>query len=261
VFGIARPPTGRDRADVGNLEHPPVRLGPDGRASLDPSTEVNRCAGRRLRRRGARSSRCRRVRSTVLAQLLVKPALRSRSKALVGSHARRYTVTAEGARPVRPLKRFLLRSLKCPCSSVRNRVPGVLKIQAYVPGKSSAPGVAKGLQALLQRNAAWREPKAHCGLQCCRPAPRRLSDGGRDRAARGDRAHLRARSCAHRVRRGSDDLLNLLARAYLQGRRRGDPHRRTAFWSIRSRRLGAGATPVVAPRKTTPPTSTRSSRG
>ena len=46
---------------------------------------------------------------------------------------------------------------------------------------------------------------------------------------------------------GSDELLHLLAHAYLGRRRRGDPHRRTAFSSTRSPRSAPAATPVVAP--------------
>ena len=38
--------------------------------------------------------------------------------------------------------------------------PGVLAIDPYVPGKSSADGVATHLQAVLERNSAW--PQSAC---------------------------------------------------------------------------------------------------
>ena len=47
--------------------------------------------------------------------------------------------------------------------------PGVLDIAPYVPGKSSAPGVAKRVQALLERDAVGAEPERR----------RRLPGGGR----------------------------------------------------------------------------------
>jgi hypothetical protein len=99
VFGIARP---NPDAIVADIETWSIRLsgwGPAVARSLDPSTEVIAVPD------GAFDGAALLVsvpqgRIDVLAQLLVNAGASVRSKALVGSHARRYTVTAEGARPV-----------------------------------------------------------------------------------------------------------------------------------------------------------------
>ena len=138
--------------------------------------------------------------------------------------------------------------------------PGVLKIQAYVPGKSSAPGVAKVFKLSSNETPLGAEPEGDRGLQ-----------GGRRCIWRIIRTARRP-SCARRSARaygldparivcgaGSDELLNLLARAYLRtATRRSTP--RTAFWSIRSRRSAPARRRWSRPRRITPPTSMRSSR-
>ena len=99
VFGIARP---NPDAIVADVETWSLRLsgwGPAVARSLDPSTEVIAVPD------GAFDGAALLVsvpqgRIDVLAQLLVNAGASVRSKALVGSHARRYRVTAEGARPV-----------------------------------------------------------------------------------------------------------------------------------------------------------------
>ena len=58
---------------------------------------------------------------------------------------------------------------------------------------------------------------------------------------------------------GSDELLNLLARAYLGRRRRGDLTPPTASWCTRSRRSAPAPSPWSRRRRTSPPTSMRSS--
>jgi len=98
VFGIARP---NPDAIVPDVETWSVRVsgwGPSVARSLDSSTEVIAVPD------GAFDGAALLVsvpqgRIEVLAGLLVNAGASVRSKALVGSHARRYTVTAEGARP------------------------------------------------------------------------------------------------------------------------------------------------------------------
>jgi chorismate mutase len=100
VFGIARP---NPDAIVTDVETWSIRLSGWGTAvarSLDPSTEVIAVPD------GAFDGAALLVsvpqgRIDVLAQLLVNAGASVRSKALVGSHARRYTVTAEGPIPRR----------------------------------------------------------------------------------------------------------------------------------------------------------------
>jgi len=126
--------------------------------------------------------------------------------------------------------------------------PGVLSISAYVPGKSHAPGVAKihklssnetPLGPSIKTVAAYRAAGEHLqsypdGSACeLREAIGRVFGLDPDRIVCGA---------------GSDDLLNLLARAYLAD---GDEaiHTTHAFLVYPIATLGTGATPVVAPEK------------
>ena len=100
VFGIARP---NPDAIVTDVETWSVRVsgwGPAVARSLDPSTEVIAVPDSALDGAALLVS-VPQGRIDVLAQLLVNAGASVRSKALVGSHARRYTVTAEGAVPRR----------------------------------------------------------------------------------------------------------------------------------------------------------------
>ena len=137
---------------------------------------------------------------------------------------------------------------ECPCLERPQPRPGVLDIQAYVPGKSSAPGVAKVFKLSSNETPLGASPKAieaygNVGRiwRTIRTAP--------------------PRTCARRLAgnfgldpnrivcgAGSDDILNLLARAYLQD---GDEaiHTTHGFLVYPIATLGAGAIPVVAPEK------------
>jgi hypothetical protein len=100
VFGVARP---NPDAIVTDVETWSVRVsgwGPAVARSLDPSTEVIAVPDSAFDGAALLVS-VPQGRMDVLAGLLVNAGASVRSKALVGSHARRYTVTAEGAQPVR----------------------------------------------------------------------------------------------------------------------------------------------------------------
>jgi len=126
--------------------------------------------------------------------------------------------------------------------------PGVLSIQAYVPGKSSAPGVAKIFKLSSNESPLGPSPRA---IEAYRKAGEHLEDYpdgsasdlreaiGRVYGLDPDRIVCGA---------GSDDLLNLLARAYLAD---GDEaiHTTHGFLVYPIATLGAGATPVVAAEK------------
>ncbi len=126
--------------------------------------------------------------------------------------------------------------------------PGVLKIKPYVPGKSHAPGVAKiyklssnefPLGPSPQAVAAYREVAGHL---------EEYPDGAAT-ALREAIAHAYGLDPDRIVcGAGSDDLLNLLARAYLAD---GDEaiHTTHGFLVYPIATLGTGATPVVAPEK------------
>ena len=126
--------------------------------------------------------------------------------------------------------------------------PGVLAIDAYVPGKSSAPEVAKVFKLSSNETPLGPSPKA---IEAYRAVGAHLEDYP-DGAATDLREAI-GRAFGLDPDRivcgaGSDDLLNLLARAYLAD---GDEaiHTTHGFLVYPIATLGTGATPVVAPEK------------
>jgi histidinol-phosphate aminotransferase len=124
--------------------------------------------------------------------------------------------------------------------------PGVLAIDAYVPGKSTAPGVARVFKLSSNETPLGPSPKA---VEAYRAVAGHLEDYP-DGAATDLREAI-GRAFGLDPDRivcgaGSDDLLNLLARAYLAD---GDEaiHTTHGFLMYPIVTLGAGATPVVAP--------------
>jgi histidinol-phosphate aminotransferase len=126
--------------------------------------------------------------------------------------------------------------------------PGVLDIAPYIPGKSSAPGVAKVFKLSSNETPLGASPKATAAYRACADYLADYPDGsasalreaiGRVFGLDPDRIVCGA---------GSDDLLNLLARAYLKD---GDEaiHTTHGFLVYPIATLGAGGTPVVAPEK------------
>jgi histidinol-phosphate aminotransferase len=126
--------------------------------------------------------------------------------------------------------------------------PGVLKIQAYVPGKSSAPGVAKVFKLSSNETPLGASPKALAAYNAVGAHLHDYPDGAATelREAIGRTYGLDPARIVCGA--GSDDLLNLLARAYLAD---GDEaiHTTHGFLVYPIATLGAGATPVVAPEK------------
>src|SRR5229473_161474 len=123
--------------------------------------------------------------------------------------------------------------------------PGVLDIAPYVPGKSSAPGVAKVFK--LSSNETPLGPSERA-IAAYREAGEHLEDypdgsAAALREAIGEAFGLDPDRIVCGA--GSDDLLNLLARAYLAD---GDEaiHTTHGFLVYPIATLGAGATPVVA---------------
>ena len=125
---------------------------------------------------------------------------------------------------------------------------GVLEIDAYVPGKSSAPGVDRIFKLSSNETPLGPSPKAIAAYNAIGRHLEDYPDGSASelREAIGrvfglDPARI---VCGA----GSDDLLNLLARAYLAD---GDEaiHTTHGFLVYPIATLGAGAKPVVAPEK------------
>ena len=126
--------------------------------------------------------------------------------------------------------------------------PGVLAIDAYVPGKSTAPGAAKVFKLSSNETPLGPSPKAVAAYDDVGRHLEDYPDGsasdlreaiGRAFGLDPDRIVCGA---------GSDDLLNLLARAYLAD---GDEaiHTTHGFLVYPIATLGTGATPVAAPEK------------
>jgi histidinol-phosphate aminotransferase len=126
--------------------------------------------------------------------------------------------------------------------------PGVLEISPYMPGKSQAPGVAKIFKLSSNETPLGPSPKAVAAYHA---VAERLQDYPEGSAAELREAIGRAFGldpASIVCGAGSDDLLNLLARAYLAD---GDEaiHTTHGFLVYPIATLGTGAKPVVAPEK------------
>ncbi len=123
---------------------------------------------------------------------------------------------------------------------------GVLDIDAYVPGKSSAPGVDKVFKLSSNESPLGPSPAAIAAYNKAGKHLEDYPDGSaadlRDAIGRAFGLDPDRIVCGA----GSDDLLNLLARAYLAD---GDEaiHTTHGFLVYPIATLGAGAKPVVAP--------------
>ena len=125
---------------------------------------------------------------------------------------------------------------------------GVLKIDAYVPGKSDAPGAERVFKLSSNETPLGPSPKAVAAYRAVAEHLQDYPDGAATalREAIGrvfglDPARLLCGA-------GSDELINLLADAYLSDGDEGI-HTTHAFLMFPIAILGSGATPVVAPEK------------
>ncbi len=122
---------------------------------------------------------------------------------------------------------------------------GVLDIEAYVPGKSSAPGAAKIFKLSSNETPLGPSPRAIAAYQSVAAHLEDYPDGSASelREAIGRAFGLDPERIVCGA--GSDDLLNLLARAYLAD---GDEaiHTTHGFLVYPIATLGTGARPVAA---------------
>lgn len=125
---------------------------------------------------------------------------------------------------------------------------GVMEIEAYVPGESSVPGGIEPIKLSSNENPLGPSPAAVAAFKAAADSLERYPDGSavelRKAIARAHGLNPDRIVCGA----GSDELLNLLAHAYLEP---GDEAIFTehGFLVYRIVTLGCGATPVVAPEK------------
>lgn len=124
--------------------------------------------------------------------------------------------------------------------------PGVLKIDAYVPGKSSAPGVDKVFKLSSNESPLGASPHA---IEAYRAQATTLQDypDGQSTLLREAIGRNFGLDPARLVcGAGSDELLNLLAHAYLGP---GDEaiHTKHGFLVYKIATLASGAEPIVVP--------------
>src|SRR3954453_22321708 len=161
------------------------------------------------------SSRCRRDVSRCSRSCSLTPAHRCAQR--LSSAAMRGVIRSPPKAPGPPAaKAPLLRSFEMSVLERPQPRPGVLKIQAYVPGKSSAPGVAKVFKLSSNETPLGASPTAIAAEDAVGKHLHDYPDGAATalREAIGRTYGLDPARIVCGA--GSDDLLNLLARAYLQ---------------------------------------------
>ena len=126
--------------------------------------------------------------------------------------------------------------------------PGVLDIAPYIPGKSTAPGVAKVFKLSSNETPLGPSAKAIAAYRAVGDHLEDYPDGSAGELREAIAAMFGLDPARIVCGAGSDDLLNLIARAYL---RDGDEaiHATHGFLVYPIATLAAGAKPVVASEK------------
>jgi histidinol-phosphate aminotransferase len=126
--------------------------------------------------------------------------------------------------------------------------PGILEIEAYVPGESGLPGGIKPIKLSSNESALGASPKAIEAVRAAAAKLERYPDG----TAKDLREAIAAAYGLNAQRivcgAGSDELLNLIAHAYL-GPGTEAVYSAHGFLVYRIATLAHGATPVAVPEK------------
>ena len=126
--------------------------------------------------------------------------------------------------------------------------PGILEIEPYVGGKAEVAGIARAIKLSANESPLGPSPRAIDALRAVAPEAHRYPDGGADglRQAIGARFDLDPERIVCGA--GSDELIQLLMRAYAGP---GDEVLYSAhgFLMYKLSALGVGATPVAAPER------------
>jgi len=126
--------------------------------------------------------------------------------------------------------------------------PGILDINPYVPGESSVPGGVKPIKLSSNETPLGPSPKAIAAYKAVADELDRYPDGGatalRDAIARHYGLNPDRIVCGS----GSDELINLIAHAYL-GAGEEAVYSAHGFLMYKIATLASGATPVSVPEK------------
>ncbi len=136
-----------------------------------------------------------------------------------------------------PGERFATDPRKCVHMAVTSPQPkpGILDIEAYVPGESSVPGGRKPIKLSSNETPFGPSPKAVAAYRAAASDLERYPDGQATALQGRDRAPLRSRSCAHRVRGGVGRAVEPVGARLPRARATKGFSRPTAFSSIASR--------------------------
>ena len=126
--------------------------------------------------------------------------------------------------------------------------PGILEIEPYVGGKAEVAGIARAIKLSANESPLGPSPRAIAALQAAAPEAHRYPDGGAERLRRTIGARFDLDPDRIVCGAGSDELIQLLMRAYAGA---GDEVLYSAhgFLMYKLSALGVGATPVAAPER------------
>jgi histidinol-phosphate aminotransferase len=126
--------------------------------------------------------------------------------------------------------------------------PGILEIEPYVGGKAEVAGIARAVKLSANESPLGPSPKAIDALRAAALEAHRYPDGGAARLRRTIGARLDLDPERIVCGAGSDELIQLLMRAYAGP---GDEVLYSAhgFLMYKLSALGVGATPVAAPER------------